>query len=59
MNDLTREKILKVAFKEFLQKGFENTSLRNIAKLSNLTTGAIYGYFNGERDFFDSLVKDF
>ncbi len=58
MNDLTREKILKIAFKEFLQKGFENTSLRNIAKLSNLTTGAIYGYFNGKSDIFDSLVKE-
>ncbi|MCY1153014.1 MAG: TetR/AcrR family transcriptional regulator [Sphaerochaetaceae bacterium] len=58
MSESTRLKILKVAFDEFLEKGFEEASLRNIAKLSKVSTGAIYGYFTSKSDIFDTLVKD-
>lgn len=54
----SRQKILEVSKKEFLNKGFDGASLRQIARKSGLTTGAIYGYFKSKDDIFTSLVKD-
>lgn len=54
----TLEKILTVACKEFLQKGFQGASLRNIVKQAGVTTGAFYGYFKSKEDLFDALVKE-
>lgn len=53
----TRENILKAAKKEFLEKGFENASLRNIVKSAGVTTGAFYGYFSNKEALFASLVE--
>lgn len=50
-------KILKTAKNEFLDKGFKSSSLRDIAKKSGLTTGAIYGYFPDKETLFDTIVK--
>ena len=54
----TINNILNSAKVEFLQKGFKDASLRNIAKQAGVTTGAIYGYFKDKDDIFVSLVKD-
>ena len=54
----TENIILKTAKKEFLERGFSGTSMRRIAALSGVTTGALYGYFASKEDIFDSLVKD-
>lgn len=51
--------IIKCAKEEFLQKGFKDASLRNIAKASNVTTGAIYGYFKDKDELFVKLVIEF
>lgn len=54
----TINNILNSAKAEFLQKGFKDASLRNIAKQAGVTTGAIYGYFKDKDDIFVTLVKD-
>lgn len=54
----TLEKILTVAKLEFLQKGFQGASLRNIVKKAGVTTGAFYGYFKSKDELFEALVKD-
>lgn len=54
----TIDNILNSAKAEFLQKGFKDASLRNIAKQAGVTTGAIYGYFRDKDDIFVTLVKD-
>jgi AcrR family transcriptional regulator len=53
----TRQLIIDAGKKEFLQKGFLGASLRNIAKSANVTTGALYGYFDGKEDLFSTIVK--
>ncbi len=53
----TERKILEVAKKEFLERGFQGTSMRRIAALAGVTTGALYGYFESKEKIFDSLVK--
>lgn len=54
----TLEKILQVANKEFLAKGFKDASLRAIVKEAGVTTGAFYGYFKSKEELFDALVKE-
>ena len=54
----TLQKILKSATAEFLEKGFNGSSLRDIVKKAGVTTGAFYGYYKSKNDLFDALVKD-
>ena len=53
----TEKRILETAKKEFLERSFQGTSMRRIAALAGVTTGALYGYFASKEDIFDSLVK--
>lgn len=54
LNDI----ILENALSEFLQKGFMNASLRNIAKTSGTTIGNLYHYFENKEAIFDALVSN-
>lgn len=47
---LTREEILKKAVKLFVVKGYYNTSIRDIAKESKISTGAIYHHFESKEE---------
>lgn len=53
----SREKILAAARNEFWKHGFEKASLRTIAQQTQMTTGAIYGYFTSKQALFDALVE--
>ena len=44
----TLEKIQEAALTEFLDKGFQGASLRQIVKNAGVTTGAFYGYFSSK-----------
>ncbi len=55
---MTLQNILAAAGEEFLQKGFQGASLRNIVKKAGVTTGAFYGYFKSKEELFDALVKN-
>ena len=44
----TLDNIHKAAKKEFLDKGFQMASLRNIVKNAGVTTGAFYGKVSGD-----------
>lgn len=54
----TLQNILQAAKSEFLQKGFQSASLRNIVKTAGVTTGAFYGYFSGKEALFAALVEE-
>ena len=54
----TEKRILEIARKEFLARGFQGTSMRRIAALAGVTTGALYGYFDSKEKIFDSLVEE-
>ncbi len=53
----TLQKIQTAACEEFLKKGFQGASLRNIVRQAGVTTGAFYGYFESKEELFDALVK--
>ena len=56
-NSATLERILETAEKEFMDKGFQGASLRNIVKMAGVTTGAFYRYFSTKEALFEALVK--
>lgn len=52
----TLERIHQAAKEEFLEKGFQSASLRNIVKSVGMTTGAFYGYYKSKEELFGALV---
>lgn len=57
MKDDTRQQILDAGMREFLDKGFVDASLRHIAQLAGVTTGAIYGHWPDKSSLFKALVE--
>jgi len=53
--DTTKSIIQNKARQLFLKKGYSETTIRDISTAADVTPGAIYLYFKGKRDLFDSL----
>ena len=54
--EVTVEKILDVAQQLFLEKGYDNTTIQDIAdKLGGLTKGAVYHHFKSKEDIICAL----
>lgn len=54
----TRDEILKVALDLFTRKGFEGTSIRDIADALGMTKSSLYYHFVNKDDIVSSLMKD-
>lgn len=52
------DKIIKAAWDEFMEKGFQNGSLHKIADRAGITTGALYTRYKNKDDLFYSLTKE-
>lgn len=50
------ERIIECARKEFLEKGYMDASLRNIATQAGTTTGSIYTRFKDKEGLFEAIV---
>lgn len=46
----TRERIVRSALKLFVEKGIAETSIRDIAKLANISLGNIYNHFDSKEE---------
>ena len=55
-SSLTLECIHQAAKKEFLEKGYQQASLRSIVRSVGMTTGAFYGYYKSKEELFEALV---
>lgn len=53
----TRQKIIEVAAKLFLKKGFDKTTMRDIVENLNMSKGAIYHHFKSKGDIIDAVYK--
>lgn len=51
------EKLLNSAKAEFLAKGYQNASLRNIADKADTSTSSIYTRFNDKEGFFKAVIQ--
>lgn len=52
-------KIIECAKLEFIEKGFIDASLRNIAKNASVTTGSIYTRYDGKNELFEDVISPF
>ncbi|MBH1941778.1 TetR/AcrR family transcriptional regulator [Mobilitalea sibirica] len=53
-----RENIIGAAEKEFLKRGFKNSSMRTIAAKSHTTIGNLYNYFENKEAILDEIIGD-
>ncbi len=51
-------RILESAKREFLERGFEKASLKNICKKAEVPTGALYKRYSGKEELFHAVVAD-
>lgn len=51
------ERLLECAEEEFLEKGFQNASMREIARKANTSPRAIYTRFPNKEGLFDAIVS--
>ena len=54
----TRTRIQEIAVRLFTEKGYEATSLREIAEALGMTKAALYYHFRTKEDIISSLVQD-
>ena len=55
----SHERIQKAAREEFLEKGFQNASMREIGRKAGLTQSALYRHYPSKEEMFNSLVDPF
>ncbi len=53
----TREKLLKTSLDLMEQKGYQNTTVRDICSKANLSIGTFYSYFPSKSDLFFDIYK--
>jgi len=58
-NKARRQRILKCSLDLFIEKGYFNTSTRDIIALSEVGTGTFYNYFIDKEDILKALLEDF
>ena len=54
-----KEKIQEAALKVFLKKGYDDTSMRDIAKEADCSVGLAYNYFETKDDVFSGAIEEF
>jgi len=53
-----RAQIMRAARSLFVERGFLNTRMEDVAKRAQLSKGAVYFYFGSKRDLFHALVDE-
>ncbi len=57
LNEQLAADLLEAGKQVFLEMGFRDASLRKIAAMLGVTTGAIYRYYTDKEDLFDAIVS--
>ena len=53
----TRNALLELAARMFAERGYVETSMRDIAKAASLTTGSLYGHFRNKADLLAEVLN--
>ena len=56
---MTKEEIIKTALAHFAKKGYENTSMQEIAEDLNITKPALYYHFKNKQDLYNEIFKHY
>jgi AcrR family transcriptional regulator len=54
----TRDALVAIAAEVFAERGYAQTSIRDIARRASVTTGAIYGHFRSKADLLVEAIND-
>ncbi len=57
LREKKREIIIKTAIKLFARKGYDNTSINDIAKAAKISTGLTYHYFTSKQKILEELIN--
>lgn len=57
LKDTTRQRILAIAHKEFINNGVRNTSIRTIASKAGIAVGNVYNYFESKDKLFCEVMQ--
>jgi len=52
----TKEKILQEAVNLYVRKGYEQTSMRNLAERLGITAGALYKHYRSKKEIFETVL---
>jgi AcrR family transcriptional regulator len=52
----TMEKIMSAAFTLIARRGYESTSIAQIAREAGISKGLLYNYFNGKEDLLEKII---
>ncbi len=52
-----KEQIMNAALRTIVQKGYDNSRMDDIVKISNLSKGAIYWYYKSKKDVYLDLIN--
>jgi AcrR family transcriptional regulator len=55
IEEARRRQILAIALQEITVKGYQNTTIQEIAKKAEVSKGVIYYHFNGKEDLLNSI----
>jgi AcrR family transcriptional regulator len=53
----TRDRLMALALKEFKKKGFDETTMRDLAQAADLTPGAFYYHFKSKEDVVQAFYE--
>ncbi|TFG34791.1 TetR/AcrR family transcriptional regulator [Candidatus Thorarchaeota archaeon] len=51
----TKKRILDSAYRMFVEKGFQGSSMRDIAREAGIKAGSIYNHFEGKEEVFEAV----
>jgi len=57
--EVRKQEILDTAMKLFHQKGYDATSIADIAKAMGVVPGLCYRYFSSKKEIFDTAVREY
>ncbi|MEN6314329.1 MAG: TetR/AcrR family transcriptional regulator [Clostridiaceae bacterium] len=57
--ELRKQELVKIAFRQFLQQGYERTSIRSIVGEANGEIGMFYHHFSSKEEIFKAVLEQY
>ncbi len=57
MSNNRKDELLQIAYKMFITKGYDNTSVDQIIKEANIAKGTYYYYFTSKEEMLDQVIE--
>lgn len=57
--EIRRQELMDCAMKLFAKKGYENTTMNDIAKEQQVATGLCYHYFHSKKELYEEALKSY